>query len=102
MAAVAGDAENINKQARNGRKDWLNSPARVPMRTRQSGRSSKSCDTSESVFPKTFRELATVPGVTPSIHYHSLVVERDQGHSRYREFVFFRAAEYVRPVYLLA
>ena len=27
MAAVAGDAENINKQARNGRKDWLNSPA---------------------------------------------------------------------------
>ena len=29
MAAVAGDAENINKQARNGRKDWLNSPARA-------------------------------------------------------------------------
>ncbi|EOD29787.1 hypothetical protein EMIHUDRAFT_233528 [Emiliania huxleyi CCMP1516] len=27
MAAVAGDAENINKQARNGRKDWLNSSA---------------------------------------------------------------------------
>ena len=23
------DAENINKQARNGRKDWLNSPARA-------------------------------------------------------------------------
>ena len=29
MAAVAGDADNINKQARNGRKDWLNSPARA-------------------------------------------------------------------------
>ena len=29
MAAVAGDAENINKQARNERKDWLNSPARA-------------------------------------------------------------------------
>ena len=29
MAAVAGDAENINKQARNRRKDWLNSPARA-------------------------------------------------------------------------
>ena len=29
MAAVAGDAENINKQARNVRKDWLNSPARA-------------------------------------------------------------------------
>ena len=29
MAAVAGDAENINKQARNGRKDWLNSSARA-------------------------------------------------------------------------
>ena len=29
IAAVAGDAENINKQARNGRKDWLNSPARA-------------------------------------------------------------------------
>ena len=27
MAAVAGDAENINKQARNRRKDWLNSPS---------------------------------------------------------------------------
>ena len=29
MAAVVGDAENINKQARNKRKDWLNSPARA-------------------------------------------------------------------------
>ena len=29
MAAVAGDGENINKQARNERKDWLNSPARA-------------------------------------------------------------------------
>ena len=28
-AAVAGDADNINKQARNERKDWLNSPARA-------------------------------------------------------------------------
>ena len=26
MAAVAGDAENINKQARNTRADWDNSP----------------------------------------------------------------------------
>ena len=29
MAAVVGDAENINKQARNERKDWLNSSARA-------------------------------------------------------------------------
>ena len=29
MAAVMGDAENINKQARNKRKDWVNSPARA-------------------------------------------------------------------------
>ena len=28
-AAVAGDADNINKQARNRRKDWLNSPVSV-------------------------------------------------------------------------
>ena len=29
MAAVVGDAENISKQARNERKDWLNSSARA-------------------------------------------------------------------------
>ena len=29
MAAVAGDAENINKQARNTRINWLNSPERA-------------------------------------------------------------------------
>ena len=29
LAAVVGDAENINKQARNERKDWLNSSARA-------------------------------------------------------------------------
>ena len=29
MAAVAGDAENINKQARNTRTNWLNSPERA-------------------------------------------------------------------------
>ena len=29
MAAVAGDAENINKQARNARADWVKSPGRA-------------------------------------------------------------------------
>ena len=29
MAAVAGDAENINKQARNTRADWVKSPERA-------------------------------------------------------------------------
>ena len=29
MAAVAGDAGNINKQARNARADWVKSPGRA-------------------------------------------------------------------------
>ena len=29
MAAVAGDAENINKRARNTRADWVKSPERA-------------------------------------------------------------------------
>ena len=29
MAAVAGDAENVNKQARNASTDWLKSPGRA-------------------------------------------------------------------------
>ena len=35
MAAVAGDAENINKQARNTRTNWLNSPERQLGQRRQ-------------------------------------------------------------------
>ena len=82
----------------------------LPLRTRKSGKHATSCDAPpgqlhsyEKVFPPgTTRELATVPGVTPPIHYHSLVAECGEVISRYREFVIFRAADYVCPLYLIA
>jgi hypothetical protein len=36
------------------------------------------------------RELATVTGVTPPVHFHALVAECGQRIARFREFVVFR------------
>jgi hypothetical protein len=47
------------------------------------------------------RELATVPGASPPVHYHSLVAELGGSIQRYREFISFRS-EYTYPEYLLA
>ena len=80
----------------------------LPLRTKKSGKHATSCDALpgqpyEKVFPPgTTRELATVPGVTPAIHYHSLVAELGDQLNRYREFIIFRAADYICPLYLIA
>jgi hypothetical protein len=47
------------------------------------------------------RELATVPGVSPPVHYHALVVETGGRIARFREFISFRS-EYTYPEYLIA
>ena len=47
------------------------------------------------------RELATVPGVNPPVHFHSLLGEKGPGHLRHREIVLFHG-EYLYPEYLLA
>lgn len=47
------------------------------------------------------RELATVEGVAPPMHYHSLIIETGGRIARFREFVLFHS-EYVYPEYLLA
>ena len=51
-----------------------------------------------AVFPITARELATVPGVTPPIHFHSLL---GTAYPRYREWITFHC-ERVYPEYLIA
>ena len=75
----------------------------IPLRTSTSGLSAISCDSPHGkVFPVTKRELATVPGVTPAVHYHSLIAEKGPGHDRYREFVIFRPSDYVCTEFLIA
>jgi hypothetical protein len=54
----------------------------------------------EKIFPITTRELGPIPGTTPRILYHGLVVEKSEN-LRYREFVTFHG-DYVYPEYLLA
>lgn len=63
----------------------------------------KSLDGSGSVFASSTntRELATVGGVTPPIHYHALLAETGQRIARFREFILFHG-EFVYPEYLLA
>ena len=58
-------------------------------------------DDGGTVFPVSFRELAPVPDVQPPIFHHSLIVERGQVISRYREFVVFHS-EYLHAEYLVA
>ncbi|CAE8607606.1 unnamed protein product [Polarella glacialis] len=47
------------------------------------------------------REFACIPGLKPSLHYHSLVAEVGKDITRYREIVQSRA-ERVYPEYLIA
>ena len=58
-------------------------------------------DTGVPLFPVGFRELATIPNVSPPTNYHSLVAELGLDIVRYREFIVFHG-EYVCPQYLLA
>ena len=72
-----------------------------PARTQQAGQRATHMETGEHLFPIGFRELSTIPNVTPPTNYHSLIAELGQAIVRYREFVVFRG-EYVCPEYLLA
>ena len=47
------------------------------------------------------RELAVVPGSTPPVHFHSLVVNTGKALKRFREFVVYDASR-VYVEYLLA
>ena len=58
-------------------------------------------DSKLKVFPITFRELADVPHVSPSMFHHSLIAELGSSIGRFREFVLFHG-EYVYPEYLIA
>jgi len=73
------------------------------VRTRDKAPTCKSIDGGggEPVFARENpRELATVPQVTPPIHYHALLGETGPGHLRHREVVCFHG-EYLYPEYLL-
>ena len=71
------------------------------VRTNQTGRGAKSMDGGDPIFPVSFRELATVPNVSPPVHYHSLLADVLGSGARYREFITFHS-EYLYPEYLIA
>ena len=60
-----------------------------------------SMDDGVPIFPKNYRELSAVPGVTPPIFYHSLIAELGKAIGRYREFVLSHS-EYVHIDYVIA
>lgn len=47
------------------------------------------------------RELSTIPGLSPPVHYHALVVETGGKITRYREFIQYHDAR-IYPEYLIA
>ena len=71
------------------------------VRTQATGRGATSMDDGQRVFPVSFRELATVPNVTPTVHYHTLLVDVLNIGARYREVVVFHS-ELIYPEYVLA
>jgi len=71
------------------------------VRTTQSGKNATSTDTGRRVFPISFRELDTVAGVSPPVHYHSLLADVVQVGQRYREFIVFHS-ELIYPEYVIA
>lgn len=47
------------------------------------------------------RELATIPGLSPPVHYHALLVETGGKIARYREFIQYHGGR-IYPEYLIA
>ena len=72
-----------------------------PVRTQQVGPKATSMENLTPIFPKSFRELLPVQGVTPPIVHHSLIAELGPAIARYREFVLFHS-EYVHIDYVIA
>ena len=70
------------------------------VRTSQHGRSATSMDGGFPIFPISFRELAAVPGVSPPVHFHSLLADV-MPLARYREFIVFHS-ELIYPEYVIA
>jgi chemotaxis protein histidine kinase CheA len=71
------------------------------VRTRHMGSNATSTDTGRPVFPISSRELDTVDGVSPPVHYHSLLADVIKVGARYREVIVFHS-EYIYPEYLMA
>jgi len=72
------------------------------MRTRSGGVAARDLDGGFLIWAKAARrELATIPGVKPPVHFHSLVAETGVDIHRYREFIQFHDAR-LYPEYLLA
>ena len=69
-----------------------------PARTNQVKERAVDLGTGQRVFPICYRELATVPGVSPPVSFHSLL---GLAFPRFREFIVFHG-EYVYPEYILA
>ena len=73
-----------------------------PVRTQQTGKSSKSMDGGHPVFATSAgRELSHIPDFTPPTFHHSLFAELGPSIVRYRECVMFHS-EQVCPRYLIA
>jgi len=72
-----------------------------PAITTRTGRQMTHRDTSEKLFPVSFRELAAIPDVSPPITYHSLIADLGGSLARFREFILFHG-ECVCPQYLIA
>ena len=63
-------------------------PRRVlgyPARTQRAGRDASNVDTGDRLFPISFREMATIPGVSPPMNYHSLIQEPGRDIVHYTE-----------------
>ena len=72
----------------------------IPLRTTETGQGAKDIDNGAPVFPSVYGELTTVHGVSPPMHYHSLIAEKSSG-AAFREFIVFRN-EYISVEYLIA
>ena len=68
-----------------------------PVRTKHAAPASPNMDGSGSVFASSSaNELVAVPGVTPAVHYHSLIAETGGTIARFREFLVYHS-EYIYP-----
>ena len=67
-------------------------------RTKHPKETATDISTTTKLFPICYRELASVPGVSPPVNFHSLL---GLYFPRFREFIAFHG-EYVYPEYILA
>jgi hypothetical protein len=68
--------------------------------TTSPGRGAK-CEHGKPVFPVSFRELAPVPDISPTIFHHSLLADVFKVGARFREIIVFHS-NYIYPEYVIA